>query len=166
MAVTVAVEELRGREAESGRVESLLDGARAGRSDVLVLRGEAGIGTSALLRHAVAAAGVDMPVLHAVGLESESDLAFAGLHQLLRPVLDRLDCLPGPQAASFIGQASGLTDGAQALLLVLAAARASSTASTCRRTVEHHLSKIFSKLDISSRVELARALAQREQAGD
>jgi DNA-binding CsgD family transcriptional regulator len=110
MAVSVALEALRGRDAESGRVGSLLDGARAGRSGVLVLRGEAGIGKSALLRHAVAAAGEDMPVLQAVGLESESDLAFAGLHQLLRPVLDRLDCLPGPQAAS-VRRAFGLVDG-------------------------------------------------------
>ena len=51
-----------------------------------------------------------MPVLQAVGLESESDLAFAGLHQLLRPVLDRLDCLPGPQASS-VRRAFGLADG-------------------------------------------------------
>src|SRR6478735_6684006 len=109
MAVSVAPEALRGRGAESGRVESLLDGARAGRSEVLVLRGEAGIGKSALLHHAVRAAG-DMPVLQAVGLESESDLAFAGLHQLLRPVLDRLDCLPGPQASS-VRRAFGLADG-------------------------------------------------------
>ena len=109
MAVSVAPEALRGRGAESGRVESLLDGARAGRSEVLVLRGEAGIGKSALLHHAVRAAG-DMPVLQAVGLESESDLAFAGLHQLLRPVLDRLDCLPGPHASS-VRRAFGLADG-------------------------------------------------------
>ena len=87
MAVSVALEALRGRGAESGRVESLLDGARAGRSEVLVLRGEAGIGKSALLRHAVAAAG-DMPVLQAVGLESESDLAFAGLTRQARQIED------------------------------------------------------------------------------
>jgi hypothetical protein len=110
MAVSVALEALRGRDAESGRVGSLLDGARTGRSGVLVLRGEAGIGKSALLRHAVAAAGEDMPVLQAVGLESESDLAFAGLHQLLRPVLGRLDCVPAPQAAS-VRRAFGLVDG-------------------------------------------------------
>ena len=111
MAVSVALEALRGRDEESGRVESLLDGARAGRSDVLVLRGEAGIGKSALLRHAVAAAGEDMPVLPAVGLESESDLAFAGLHQLLRPVLDapRVAC-PARRPTS-VRRAFGLADG-------------------------------------------------------
>src|SRR6185312_14423612 len=49
-------------------------------------------------------------VLRAVGLESESDLAFAGLHQLLRPVLDRAGCLPGPQAEA-VRRAFGLADG-------------------------------------------------------
>src|SRR5690349_11953508 len=111
MAVTsVPQRGLRGRGEESGRIASLLDDARAGRSAVLVLRGDAGIGKSALLRHAIDAAGGDLPVLTAVGLESESDLAFAGLHQLLRPALDRLDCLPGPQAEA-VRRAFGLADG-------------------------------------------------------
>ena len=111
MAVTSAPQrELRGRERESGRIASLLDDARAGRSAVLVLRGDAGIGKSALLRQSVVEAGDDLPVLSAVGLESESDLAFAGLHQLLHPVLDRLECLPGPQAES-VRRAFGVEDG-------------------------------------------------------
>ncbi len=110
MAVSIAQRELRGREAESGRIESLLDDARDGRSAVLVLRGEAGIGKSALLSDAVAAAGEEMAVLQAVGLESESDLAFAGLHQLLRPVLDRIERLPRPQAEA-ARRAFGLADG-------------------------------------------------------
>ena len=111
MAVTSAPQrELCGRGDESGRIASLLDDARAGRSAVLVLRGDAGIGKSALLRHAVTGAGDDLPVLTAVGLESESDLAFAGLHQLLRPALHRLDRLPSPQAEA-VRRAFGLADG-------------------------------------------------------
>ena len=88
-----------GRSAETEAVDRLLDDARAGTSRVLVLRGEAGIGKSALLEHA--AAGADgMLILHAIGIESESELAFAGLHQILRPVLDGIDSLPEPQAAA------------------------------------------------------------------
>ena len=105
-----ALEHLRGRRPERERIEALLEGARGGRSDVLVLRGEAGIGKSSLLRHAVEAAGDDVPVLSAVGLESESHLAFAALHQLLRPVLERVDSLPPPQADA-VRRAFGLAEG-------------------------------------------------------
>ena len=100
---------LYGREAERARIDALLDGARASRSGVLVLRGEAGIGKSALLEHAVAHSG-ELPVLRAAGVEAESELAFAGLHQLLRPVLGRFDRLPESQAAA-LASAFGLSDG-------------------------------------------------------
>ena len=69
------------------------------RSGVLVVRGEAGVGKSSLLRHALEHAD-GMAVLRGGGIESESELAFAGVHQLLRPVLDRIDTLPEPQAAA------------------------------------------------------------------
>jgi DNA-binding CsgD family transcriptional regulator len=105
-----ALAHLRGRQPERERIDALLDAARSGRSGVLVLRGEAGIGKSSLLRHAVEAAGADVPVLSAVGLESESDLAFAALHQLLRPVLERVDSLPPPQADA-VRRAFGLAEG-------------------------------------------------------
>jgi DNA-binding CsgD family transcriptional regulator len=89
---------LHDRESECARIDALLDDARqARRSGVLVVRGDAGIGKSALLRHAIEHAA-ELPVLRATGLESESELAYAGLHQLLLPVLDRLDALPEPQA--------------------------------------------------------------------
>ena len=88
-----------GRRPETEALDRLLVGAREGQSGVLVLRGEAGIGKSALLDHATRAA-VGMTVLHGVGIESESELAFAGVHQLLRPALDRIDDLPEPQAAA------------------------------------------------------------------
>jgi DNA-binding CsgD family transcriptional regulator/tetratricopeptide (TPR) repeat protein len=87
---------LRGRRAECGALDELLDGVRDGRSAVLVVRGEAGVGKTALLDYAVAAAP-DLRCARAAGVESEMELAFAGLHQLCGPMLDRLGRLPGPQ---------------------------------------------------------------------
>jgi DNA-binding CsgD family transcriptional regulator len=87
---------LRGRRSECAVLDRLVDGARAGRSAVLVVRGEAGVGKTALLEYAVASAS-DLRVLRAVGVESEMELAFAALHQFCVPLLDRLDRLPGPQ---------------------------------------------------------------------
>ncbi|WP_129843179.1 AAA family ATPase [Streptomyces sp. RFCAC02] len=91
--------ELYGRQAERQALAALLDGARAGRSGALVLRGEPGIGKTALLDDAASAAQ-DMRLLRGTGVEGEAELPFAGLHLLLRPVLDRLAALPGPQRAA------------------------------------------------------------------
>jgi DNA-binding CsgD family transcriptional regulator/tetratricopeptide (TPR) repeat protein len=87
---------LRGRRDERAVLDGLLDDARAGRSGLLVLRGEAGIGKTALLEHAVASAS-DATLLRAVGVESEMELAFAALHQLCAPVGDFVGRLPAPQ---------------------------------------------------------------------
>jgi AAA ATPase domain len=87
---------LRGRRDECAMLDRLVDGARAGRGGVLVLVGEAGVGKTALLDYATASAP-DLRVLRAVGVESEMELAFAALHQLCAPLLDRLDRLAGPQ---------------------------------------------------------------------
>jgi DNA-binding CsgD family transcriptional regulator len=76
---------------------ALLADAGSSRSGVLLLRGPAGAGKSALLEDAVQSAD-GMQILRATGVESESQLPFAALHQLLRPVLGHLDVLPGPQA--------------------------------------------------------------------
>jgi len=84
------------RKDERAMLNALSDDARAGRSGVLVMRGEPGVGKTALLEYAIDAAS-DLTVLHAVGVESESELAFAALHQLCAPMLERLDALPGPQ---------------------------------------------------------------------
>jgi DNA-binding CsgD family transcriptional regulator len=100
---------LYGRDAERSLIGGLLDGARGGRSGVLVLRGEPGVGKSALLAEAREQAG-DMLVLSGCGIESETHLPYAGLHQLLRPVLDCLDELPDPQARALRG-ALGLEAG-------------------------------------------------------
>jgi DNA-binding CsgD family transcriptional regulator len=91
-----------GRGAESRRIAGLIDDARSGRGGVLVIRGEPGIGKSALLAHAVASAE-GMRVLSARGIESEAELPFSALHELLAPVLDRLDGIPGPQAEALAG---------------------------------------------------------------
>src|SRR5439155_24929393 len=87
-----------GRSAETAVVDRLLEAARQGRSGVLVLRGEAGVGKSALLEHAAAQAD-GFTILRGVGVEVESELAYAALHQILRPVVDRIERLPEPQAA-------------------------------------------------------------------
>jgi len=100
---------LHGREAERAAIEELLDAARRGTSGVLVLRGEAGIGKSAMLEHARAEAR-DMRVFAVRGVESEAELAFASLHAQL-----------------FVSP----------------------------RTVEYHLAKVFGKLGLTSRAQLA-----------
>src|SRR5512133_2614595 len=87
---------LRGRRDEGAVLDGLLDDARAGRSGVLVLRGEAGIGKTALLERAIESAA-DVRLLRAVGVESEVALAFAAVHQLCAPVDDFVDRLPAPQ---------------------------------------------------------------------
>jgi DNA-binding CsgD family transcriptional regulator len=86
---------LYGREPERARLRALLDAAHDGHSEALVVRGPAGIGKSALL--AELASDPRFLVLRAHGLESEFPLAFAGIHQLLLPLLPLLDTLPDPQ---------------------------------------------------------------------
>ena len=102
--------ELLGRRRECAALDELVASVRAGPSRALVLRGEAGVGKSALLdylvRHASGSA-----IAQAAGVESEIELAFAGLQQLCAPFADRLDRLPGPQRDA-LGAAFGLRDGA------------------------------------------------------
>ncbi|MFF0267705.1 ATP-binding protein [Kribbella sp. NPDC004536] len=105
----MAERELRGRQRERAALEQLLTAARLGRSDVVVLRGEAGVGKSALL-DALAAGARDCQVSRTAGVESEMELAYAGLHQLCRPFLDHLERLPRPQQNS-LGTAFGLVEG-------------------------------------------------------
>ena len=100
---------LRGRRSERAVLDGLLEGVRGGRTGVLVLRGEAGAGKTALLDYAVASAA-GLRVVRAAGVESERELAYAGLHQLCGPVLDRLERLPEPQRAA-LGTAFGLEAG-------------------------------------------------------
>src|SRR3954449_4113686 len=101
---------LLGRANEREALDRLLENVRGGQSAVLVVRGEAGVGKTALLHHgAQQAAG--FRVARIAGVESEMELPFAGLHQLCAPMLDRLDALPEPQQAA-LGVALGLSSGA------------------------------------------------------
>src|SRR5215469_3194894 len=109
-----------GRGRECAALDSLLADARAGAAGALVVRGEPGIGKSALLGYARRHAG-PMLVLSAVGVEAESDLAFAGLHELLRPVLTYLGELPDTQAQALAG-ALGLAPSPQPDRLLISAA--------------------------------------------
>jgi DNA-binding CsgD family transcriptional regulator len=84
------------RDSERDVLERLVAGVRAGQSRVLVLRGEAGVGKTALLRH-LSAAAEGCRIARAAGVESEMELAFAGLHALCAPMLGRLQHLPSPQ---------------------------------------------------------------------
>ena len=108
---------LYGREAEQQVIDGLLADARAGRSGAVVVRGAAGIGKTALLGYA-AAAGDGMLLLRTAGVETEAEFAYGGLHLLLRPVLDYIERLPGPQIAALRG-ALGLSErGSQDRFLV------------------------------------------------
>jgi DNA-binding CsgD family transcriptional regulator len=87
---------LRGRGSEFAQLDELLDAARDGRSAALVLRGEAGIGKTALVDY-VAARHDGAFVLRTEGVEAEMELPFAALHQLVVPLLGQLERLPAPQ---------------------------------------------------------------------
>src|ERR1700722_10418265 len=95
---------------ERAALSQLLDGARAGRSGVLVVRGEPGVGKAALLDWAVGSAA-GLRVARVAGVESEMELAFAAVQQLCAPMLDQLGRLPEPQRAA-LGVAFGLSAGA------------------------------------------------------
>ena len=95
---------------ERAALSELLDAARAGRSGVLVMRGEPGVGKSALLEYAIESAA-GLRVAQVAGVESEMELAFAALQQLCAPMLDKLRGLPDPQRAA-LGVAFGLSTGA------------------------------------------------------
>ena len=100
---------LLGRRAERAALDRLLERARAGRSAVLVVCGEPGIGKTALLDYAAGQAS-GFRVVRAWGAESEMELPYAGLHQLCLPLLDRLEKLPGPQRDA-LQVAFGLREG-------------------------------------------------------
>ena len=100
------------RQQERGVLDALLGDLRSGRGRALVVRGEAGVGKSALLEYMTEAAA-DMRVARAAGTESEMELAFASLHLLCAPLLDRLARLPVPQRDA-LGVAFGLREGGNA----------------------------------------------------
>src|SRR3954468_24026024 len=97
------------RENERGTLERLVAGVRGGQSRVLVLRGEAGVGKTALLRH-LSSAAQGCRIARAAGVESEMELPFAGLHALCAPLLGGLARLPSPQRDA-LSTAFGLSAG-------------------------------------------------------
>src|SRR6266699_210930 len=101
--------ELYGRRGECAVLDGLVEAVRAGESRVLVLCGEEGAGKTALLDY-LAGHATGCRVVRAAGVQSEMELAFAGLHQLLAPVLDRADRLPVPQRDA-LRTAFGLSAG-------------------------------------------------------
>src|SRR5919112_4500124 len=100
---------LLGRRSECETLDRLVATVRAGESAVLVVRGEAGVGKSALLAYLIERAS-GCRIAPAAGVESEMELPFAGLHQLCAPLLDRLTHLPGPQSDA-LRTAFGMSPG-------------------------------------------------------
>ena len=87
---------LTGRRSERRALDRLLSAMRDGHSQALVIHGEAGVGKTALMEYLAGSASV-CRIVSAAGVQSEMELAFAGLHQLCAPLLDHLDRLPTPQ---------------------------------------------------------------------
>jgi len=95
---------LLGRQPEFRQIEQLLRAAQVSEGGALVIRGETGVGKTALLRHAAAtAAAQGVRVLEVAGIESESELAFSSLATVLRPIFDQLGKLPPRQRAALEG---------------------------------------------------------------
>src|SRR4051794_7321030 len=100
----------RDRTSEREALDRLLETVRSGRSSVLVLRGEAGVGKTVLLRYAARRAS-GFRLAEIAGVEAERELPYAGLHQLCGPMLTALDAIPGHQRAA-LSVALGLSAGA------------------------------------------------------
>ncbi|ANW65676.1 LuxR family transcriptional regulator [Mycobacterium sp. djl-10] len=122
--------DLRGRAAETQMLGEVLAGARSGCAQAVVLRGEPGVGKTALLAHLVSEAD-DCTITRVSGVESDMELAYAGLHQLCSPLLEHLPDLPEPQRAALtvaFGRGTGAAPDrflvGLALLTLLAAAAA------------------------------------------
>jgi DNA-binding CsgD family transcriptional regulator len=102
--------ELTDRRGERDALDGLIEAVRAGESRALVVRGDPGVGKTVLLDY-LADRARGCRVARAVGVQSEMELAFAGLHQLCAPILDHLDLLPGPQQDALL-TAFGISAGA------------------------------------------------------
>ena len=109
MVIEGSAQELHDRRTERAVLGRLLEAVRGGQSGVLVITGEPGVGKTALLESAIGT-GSEFRVLRSAGVESEMELAFAALHVLCAPLLDRLERLPAPQQDA-LGVAFGLRAG-------------------------------------------------------
>ena len=97
------------RRAECAALDRLVEAVRAGESRALVVHGEPGMGKTVLLDY-LAGQAAGCQVVRVAGVQSEMELAFAGLHQVCAPLLDRLEVLPGPQAEA-VRTAFGMSAG-------------------------------------------------------
>src|SRR5687768_13514038 len=95
--------DLYGRHREQAALDRTLEAARQGNGEALMLWGEPGIGKTALLEYAAESAAVDFTVMRCRGTRLESQLAFAALHELLWPVMERISTLPQPQVKALNG---------------------------------------------------------------
>src|SRR5689334_6679116 len=109
MSTTGSARRLLGRRSECAALDRLAASVRTGSSGALVVRGDAGVGKSALLEY-LAQQSWGCAIARAAGVESEMELAYAGLQQLCAPFLDRVERLPGPQRDA-LSTAFGLRDG-------------------------------------------------------
>ncbi|SRR6266851_2275197 len=109
MVIDQPAQGLLGRGSEIQVLNRLFRAVRGGDSGALVVRGEPGVGKTALVQHVVESA-TGVRILRAVGVESEMELPFAALHQLCVPLLDRLERLPDPQRTA-LGKVFGLSGG-------------------------------------------------------
>ncbi len=100
------------RAEECARLDQILEATRRGMSGALVFRDEPGVGKTALLDNVRAAAKADVQIAHLEGIQSEMELGFAALHQLMRPSLVHISLLPRPQAKA-LRLALGLEEGAR-----------------------------------------------------
>jgi ABC-type transport system involved in cytochrome c biogenesis ATPase subunit len=101
--------ELKGRQGERDTLDQLIEAVGSGKSRALVLCGEPGVGKTALLDY-LAGRAAEFRVVRVAGVQSEMELAFAGLHQLLAPMLEHLERLPVPQRDA-LRTAFGLSAG-------------------------------------------------------
>jgi DNA-binding CsgD family transcriptional regulator len=163
-----------GRSEECSRLDRLLGEARAGASAILVLRGAAGAGKTALLDYTAGRAD-GYRVVRAAGVESEMELPFAGLHQLCAPLLDSMGTeafaerarrelhATGETVRARTQEASAQLTAQESQIAQLARDGLSNPEIAARffispRTVQYHLRKVFTKLEISSRTQLQTAL--------
>src|ERR1700754_3182154 len=100
---------LRGRRRERAALDDVLSQVRSGRSALLVVRGDPGVGKTRLLEYAATHAS-GFRVVRAAGVESEMELAYSGLHQLCGPMLGHLGQLPGPMREG-LQVAFGMAEG-------------------------------------------------------
>jgi hypothetical protein len=153
--------ELTGRDAERRVLDRLVEAVRAGKSRALVVHGEPGVGKTALLEY-LGGSAPGCRIERAAGVQSEMELAFAGLHQLCCPMLDRLEAVPGPQREA-LRTAFGMSPGPAAGRFLVGLAVLSLMSAVAERQPLICLVDDGQWLDTASRTVLA-FVARRLQA--